>query len=168
MKAFTVRRINDSDLDDFIRIRLEALRLHPAAFGASYEDWKQKSAEFFAERLRVENVFGGFDLQNTLQGMIGVSSNTAPKLRHVATIWGMYVCAEMRGTGLSKSLMAAAIEAASGAKTIKLSVITTNRAAQILYRSFGFREWATDTAALCVDGVFYDELLMRLDAESSS
>ena len=46
MKAFTVRRINDSDLDDFIRIRLEALRLHPAAFGASYEDWKQKSAEF--------------------------------------------------------------------------------------------------------------------------
>lgn len=168
MKAFTVRRINDSDLDDFIRIRLEALRLYPAAFGASYEDWKQKSAEFFAEKLRVERVFGGFDLQNTLQGMIGVSSNTAPKLRHVATIWGMYVRAEMRGTGLSKSLMAAAIKAASGAKTIKLSVMTTNRATQILYRSFGFREWATDTAALCVDGVFYDELLMRLDAESSS
>lgn len=168
MKAFTVRRINDSDLDDFIRIRLEALRLHPDAFSASYEEWKQKSAEFFAERLRVESVFGGFDLQNTLQGMIGVSSSTALKLRHVATIWGMYVCAEMRGTGLSKSLMAAAIEASSGAKTIKLSVITTNHAAQTLYRSFGFREWATDIAALCVDGVFYDELLMRLDAESIS
>ncbi len=49
MKAFTVRRIDESDLEDFRRVRLEALRLHPDAFGASYEDWSQKPAPFFAQ-----------------------------------------------------------------------------------------------------------------------
>jgi hypothetical protein len=52
VKAFTVRRINESDLEDFRRVRLEALLLHPDAFGASYEDWSQKPAPFFAEKLR--------------------------------------------------------------------------------------------------------------------
>ncbi|WP_207132644.1 hypothetical protein, partial [Klebsiella pneumoniae] len=31
MEAFTVRRIIESDLDDFRKLRLEALRLHPEA-----------------------------------------------------------------------------------------------------------------------------------------
>jgi len=55
MKAFTVRRINDSDLNDFIRIRLEALRRHPDAFGASYEDWKQKAEAITFQRRCINN-----------------------------------------------------------------------------------------------------------------
>lgn len=46
MKAFTMRRINESYLNDFRRVRLEALLLNPNAFGASYEDWSQKPATF--------------------------------------------------------------------------------------------------------------------------
>lgn len=78
----------------------------------------------------------------------------------------MYIRAEMRGSGLSSILMNAALEAASTAKTVKLSVVTANKAAYALYRSFGFTEWATDTAALCVNGVFHDEFLMRRDPET--
>jgi len=161
VKAFTVRRINESDLEDFRRVRLEALLLHPDAFGASYEDWSQKSASFFAEKLRTNYVFGGFDLHNTLQGLIGLSFSSSPKLNHVATIWGMYVRAGMRGSGLSSGLMEAALEAASSVKTVKLSVVTTNHAAYALYRSYGFTNWATDTAALYANGIFHDEYLMR-------
>ena len=168
MKAFTVRRINESDLDDFRRVRLEALLLHPDAFGASYEDWSQKPATFFAEKLRTNHIFGGFDLQNTLQGLIGLSFSTSPKLNHVATIWGMYVRAGMRGSGLSSGLMEAALEAASSVRTIKLSVVTTNHAAYALYRSYGFTNWATDTAALYANGIFHDEYLMRRDSENDS
>lgn len=164
MEAFKVRRIIDSDLDDFRKLRLEALRLHPEAFGASYDECCQKSLQFFAEQLSTSHVFGGFDVNNTLQGMIGVSSSSLMKLSHVANIWGMYVRAEKRGSGLSAGLMDAALKAASSAKTVKLSVVTTNRAAYALYRSFGFNEWATDTAALCVEGVFHDEFLMRRDS----
>ncbi|MBP2171702.1 ribosomal protein S18 acetylase RimI-like enzyme [Erwinia toletana] len=163
MEAFTVRRIIESDLDDFRKLRLEALRLHPEAFGASYGECSQKPMQFFAEQLLTSHVFGGFDANNSLQGMIGVSSHSLLKLSHVANIWGMYVRAGNRGSGLSSKLMDAALEAASSAKTVKLSVVTTNRAAYALYRSFGFKKWATDADALCVDGVFHDEFLMRRD-----
>lgn len=168
MKAFTVRRIDESDLDDFRRLRLEALLLYPDAFGASYEDWSQKPATFFAEKLRTNHIFGGFDLQNTLQGLIGLSFSTSPKLSHVATIRGMYVHTGMRGSGLSSRLMEAALAAASSVRTIKLSVVTTNHAAYALYRSYGFSNWATDTAALYANGIFHDEYLMRRDSEYDS
>lgn len=166
MITFTIRRITESDLSTFRELRLEALRLHPDAFGASYDECQQKPLHFFAEQLRSSTVFGGFDLNSTLQGMIGVSRSPQPKLSHVANIWGMYIRAEMRGSGLSSILMNAALEAASTAKTVKLSVVTANKAAYALYRSFGFTEWATDTAALCVNGVFHDEFLMRRDPET--
>lgn len=168
MKAFTVRRINESDLEDFRRVRLEALLLHPDAFGASYEDWSQKPASFFAEKLRTNYVFGGFDLHNNVQGLIGLSFSSSPKLNHVATIWGMYVRAGMRGSGLSSGLMEAALEAASSVRTVKLSVVTTHHAAYALYRSYGFTNWATDTAALYANGIFHDEYLMRRDSENDS
>ncbi|PWK94309.1 hypothetical protein C7431_11145 [Pantoea allii] len=86
MKAFTVRRINESDLEDFRRVRLEALLLNPGAFGASFEDWSQKPAQFSPGKLRTNYVFGGFDLHNTLQGMIGLNCSTSPKPSHVAAI----------------------------------------------------------------------------------
>ncbi len=140
------------------------MRLHPEAFGASYGECSQKPMQFFAEQLLASHVFGGFDVNNYLQGMIGVSSNSLLKLSHVANIWRLYVRAGKIGSGLSSELMDAALEASSSAKTVKLSVVTTNRAAYALYRSFGFKEWATDADALCVDGVFHDEFLMRRDS----
>lgn len=68
MTAFTVRRIIESDLDDSRELRLEALRLHPDAFGASYNECSHKPLKFFAEQLRTSYVFGGFDLHNTHAG----------------------------------------------------------------------------------------------------
>lgn len=100
--------------------------------------------------------------------MIGVSRSQLSKLSHVANIWGMYVRPEMRGSGLSSLLMEAALNSAGSAKTVKLSVVTTNLVAYSLYRSFGFTEWATDTAALYFDGVYHDEFLMRRDSSDDS
>jgi hypothetical protein len=48
----------------------------------------------------------------------------------------MYVRTGKRSSGLSAGLMDAALAAASSAKTVKLSVVTTNRVAYALYRSF--------------------------------
>lgn len=69
MEAFTVRRITESELGDFRELRLEALRLHTEAFGASYTECSQKPIQFFAEQLRNSYVFGGFDAHNILQDM---------------------------------------------------------------------------------------------------
>src|SRR5471030_312900 len=163
MNTFAVQRIRSSDVDDFREIRLEALRLHPDAFGASFADESQKHPEFFAERLQSNAVFGGFDRKSRLQGIIGISVNPAPKLCHVATLWGMYVRADMSGTGLSLALLRAALLEAGAGMIVKLSVVATNPSAQRLYRSVGFTPWATDCRALCIDGVFHDVLLMRRD-----
>jgi hypothetical protein len=38
VERFTVRRITESDPGDFRELRLEALRIHPDAFGASYDE----------------------------------------------------------------------------------------------------------------------------------
>ncbi|MDX7987451.1 GNAT family N-acetyltransferase [Xenorhabdus sp. 12] len=168
VEKFTVRRIDESDLEDFRRVRLEALLLHPEAFGASYEDWNQKPAQFFGDLLRENHMIGGFDIHNNLQGIIGVRRSDSPKLSHVATIWGVYVRPEMRGSGLSRKLMEAALEATYSAKIVKLSVLTSNHTARALYRSYGFTEWAIDTAALCVNGVFHDEFLMKRESELSA
>lgn len=111
------------------------------------------------KKLRTNYVFGGFDLHNTIQGLIGLSFSTSPKLSHVATIWGMYVRAGMRGSGLSSGLMEAAQKAASSVRTIKLSVVTTNHAAYALYLSYGFTNWATDPAALYAKGIFMTNIL---------
>ncbi|KHJ69246.1 hypothetical protein QU24_04805 [Pantoea rodasii] len=168
MERFMVRRITESDLGNFRELRLEALRLHPDAFGASYEECSHKPLQFFAEQLRASDIFGGYDHHNILQGMIGVSRSQLSKLSHVANIWGMYVRPEMRGSGLSSLLMEAALNSAGSAKTVKLSVVTTNLVAYALYRSFGFTEWATDIAALYFDGVYHDEFLMRRDSSDDS
>lgn len=61
-------RIIESDLDYFRKLRLEALRLHPEAFGATYGECSQNPQPFFAEQLRASQVFGGFDAHNILQG----------------------------------------------------------------------------------------------------
>ena len=51
VKAFTVRLIIDSDVNEFKMVRLEALRLHPNAFGASHENCIQKPTLIFVEQL---------------------------------------------------------------------------------------------------------------------
>lgn len=76
----------------------------------------------------------------------------------------MYVCPEGRGTGLSRSLMIAAIdEARRTCRSIRLTVVSSNAAAIRLYESLGFKAWAVDTEALKVGDIYHDEILMRLD-----
>lgn len=88
-------------------------------------------------------------------------------MRHIASIWGMYVRPAARGTGLSRLLMAAAVDdARTTCRSIRLSVVSSNGAAIRLYESFGFKAWAIDTEALKVGDVYHDETLMRLDTVS--
>lgn len=118
------------------------------------------------DRLKKNAVFGGFDLANKLQGIVGVAHNDGPKMRHIASIWGMYVCPGARGTGLSRLLVKAELQdAQEHCRSVRLSVVSTNQAAIHLYQSLGFVSWALDTEALYMGGKFYDEVLMRMECE---
>lgn len=164
MQRFSIRRLERGDAADFRDIRLEGLSRHPEAFGASYEEELEYSETQVAERITNNAVFGGFAEDGTLAGVIAVARSKGAKMRHIATIWGMYVRPEARGTGLSRLLMGAAVdEAKATCRSMRLCVVSSNDAAIRLYESFGFRAWAKDIEALKVGDVYHDEILMRLD-----
>ncbi|WP_265502893.1 GNAT family N-acetyltransferase [Paracoccus beibuensis] len=166
MRNMLVRRLSGEDAVQFRTVRLEGLERHPEAFGASYEDEAELPLTLISQKLSAGLVFGGFRGDQALEGVIGVMKGQSEKVRHIATIWGMFVRPPARGTGLSSKLLQAAIDEAScDCRSIRLSVVATNEPARRLYQRAGFTEWAVDTAALFVNGSFHDEILMRLDSE---
>ena len=157
-----IRKLHTSDAAGFHALRLEGLRVCPEAFGASFEEESRLSVADVAKRLAAGCVFGGFSDAGRLEGVVGLAQSQTSKTRHIATIWGMYVRPEARGGGLAGALMEAAMAEADGTCTsIRLSVVSTNQAALRLYKRMGFTPWAVDREALLVDGVYFDEVLMR-------
>lgn len=164
MPRFSIRRLERGDAAAFRDIRLQGLAHHPEAFGASYEEELVYSEAQIGERIANNAVFGGFAEDEALAGVIAVARSKGAKMRHIASIWGMYIRPEARGTGLSRLLMKAAVDdATTNCRSIRLCVVSSNEAAIRLYESFGFRAWAKEIEALKVGDVYHDEILMRLD-----
>lgn len=163
-----VRQLNKDDLGDFFRLRLEGLKAVPSAFLASYEEESAKGPGFFESILSSNTdhnvIFGAFD-GDSLVGAIGVFSDSHAKSRHKATIWGMYVRADVRGRGFGTALVQRAIDHAKssmGARTVYLSVESTNELAKSLYKKCGFTTWGQEPESLFVNGVYYNEDYMFL------
>ena len=164
MHRFNIRRLDRGDASIFRDIRLEGLVSHPEAFGASFEEELEQSEAQFGDRIENNFIFGGFADEGTLAGVIAVARSRGAKMRHIASIWGLYVRPEARGSGLSRLLMTAAVdEARTMCRSLRLTVVSSNDAAIRLYESIGFKAWARDSEALKVGDVYYDEILMRLD-----
>jgi RimJ/RimL family protein N-acetyltransferase len=156
----TIRPLLPGEAELYRDIRLEALRLHPEAFGASFENEAAQPLGFFAGRLTTNVVFGGFRDQ-ALLGTAGFMPQTGAKRAHKATLWGMYVRAGARGSGLSRGLVEAVVEHARlRVELIQLSVVAGNGVARRLYASFGFEPYGIEAHSLKVDGAYLDEILM--------
>jgi ribosomal protein S18 acetylase RimI-like enzyme len=164
-----IRRLGPSDVDAFRAVRLDALRLHPEAFGSSYEDEAALDRAEFIERVATAGLvrFGAFDEHGSLVGLIGLQIRSGAKQRHKAFLFSMYVDAAHRGTGLAQLLVEAVIAAAreAGAIVLQLSVAASNAPAQRLYRRMGFTTYGIDRRSLKVGEHFHDEELMALDLD---
>jgi RimJ/RimL family protein N-acetyltransferase len=164
MPQVHIRRLQPEEYAAFRDIRLEGLRLHPEAFGASLDEEEQQSSEELSARIARSFIFGGFDADDRLMGVIGLARSNSAKIRHIAVIWGMYVREKARGTGLARNLLAEAIaEGRATCRSLRLSVVSSNPAAIRLYQSAGFSQWAVDVQALRVADTYHDEILMRID-----
>ncbi len=165
---YQVRVLGTADADDYQRIRLAALRLHPEAFGSAYEDEAVLEHAQVVERLSTPGLirFGGF-ADGTLVGLAGLALQSGAKQRHNAGLFSMYVDAAHRRSGLAQRLAEAVIAGArdAGARVLHLSVTVGNAPAQRLYRRMGFVVYGLERRALLVDDVFYDEELMALDLD---
>src|SRR3954468_6872948 len=99
-----VRELVPEDAGELRELRLEALRLHPDAFGSAYEVEAVEPVSAFAARIAKGGLFGGF-VDGRLLGMAGFAVYDAAQLRHKATLGGMYVRESARGSGLAEAIV---------------------------------------------------------------
>jgi ribosomal protein S18 acetylase RimI-like enzyme len=161
-----IREVQLWDVEIFWKLRLEALRLNPEAFGASYEDSVRESMSDVVKRIRNDEdnfILGAFTEDGKMIAMIGFRREQATKLRHKGLIWGVYVTPEYRGKGIARELFTEVIARGrelGNLKQINLSVVTTNYAAFELYKQLGFEAFGMEENALVYKDQGYDEHLM--------
>ncbi|MEG9298526.1 GNAT family N-acetyltransferase [Mangrovibacillus sp. Mu-81] len=163
-----VLRLDRSHAESYLQLRLEALQTNPEAFGSSYEETiaRKNPVEHTAARLdQRENFTYGAFVDGNLAGMLILVPESAEKMNHKASIFGMYVTPEFRANGIARALMDKAILKARELKTVEqinLTVVTTNDAAKGLYVSMGFTTFGLETRALKYNGEYLDEEYMVL------
>lgn len=168
-----IRRFTENDLEAYRRVRLQALRDHPEAFGDSYDQAVERpmsqTVESFRKQKDSETIFmlGAFE-DGELLGTIFFRREEPLKMQHIAHINAMYTLPEVRGRGVGKALLQRIIELARqmpGLLQLELNVTVGNAAARELYTACGFETYGIQPRGLKVDEKFYDleYMVLRLD-----
>ena len=156
-----IRRVREEDVQALIDIRLEALQNHPVAFSADYENDRQRPLPEWLQRIGESPTFIAWD-GDTAAGMAGIFRGWSSKTGPQGTIWGVYVRPAYRGLGLGKALVLRCLDDArqNGCKIVYIAAASNNTAAIRCYERCGFSVYGLQPMAICVDGRYYDELLM--------
>ncbi|MGI9025713.1 MAG: GNAT family N-acetyltransferase, partial [Burkholderiaceae bacterium] len=150
-----IERLRPVHASAYRALMLEAYARYPDAFTASVDErgplplswWEARIADDPDAR---ELVIGAFEGEQ-LVGVAGLSFESRPKLRHKATLFGMYVHASARKRGLGRRLVRAALESArdrSRIKVVQLTVTEGNRPAHALYEECGFVAFGVEPLAV--------------------
>lgn len=143
----TYRILDAEDAELFRELRMEALRLHPEAFGETESELAGCSTEKLHERMAPRRaypqqfVYGAFDADQLI-GTVAFYREKAEKERHVGGIWSVYVKFPYRGQGVAPKLMELMIAQArqfEGLEQITLGVATSAKGARRMYEAFGFK-----------------------------
>ena len=161
-----VRSLSGADAAAFQACRLEALRRHPCAFAASFDEEALRSLDEVAARLEQGAAFGAF-MDGALVGTAGFAmpalALALAKKCHKGVLWGVYVRAAARGRGVGRLLVEQVIEHARGrVEQLHATVVTSAAAARQLYRDLGFRVYGLEPRGLKVAGRCFDQELMVL------
>ncbi len=150
-------------------LRLEALRLEGAAFASQYEDELAFADEIWRTRLDTAysqeyNMTVYAELAGELIGMVGAQWQSREKLRHLASVYSMYVSPGWRRQGIARQLMRRLLDDLSALPQIEKVSLTVN--AEILpairlYESLGFAQAGRARRELKVAGRYYDLLYME-------
>ncbi len=156
----TVRELAAADVEAFREIRLEALLLHPDAFGSAHAVEVRQTLADIASKIANGGLFGGF-VDGRLEGIAGFGVSSLAQLSHKGTLGGMYVREALRGSGLAEAIVKAILaHATKRVEQVQLSVAATNERAIRFYRRLGFEAYATEPRALKIGRTYIDELLM--------
>lgn len=164
-----IRHLGPQDVDIFRRIRLEALRLEPAAYASSVADWEALPDAEWSRRLAANVVLVDFHDGEPV-ALMGLMTQSAAKMAHRGTVIMVYVRADRRGKGHAEALLNALVAhgRARGLRQLELAVSAENPAAIGFYAREGFREFGRIEAGIVHEGREIEEVLMwrRIDAQS--
>ena len=162
-----IRFLTPDDAAEWLRLRIEALKIAPEAFSASLEEYQSLSLEEVKSRLWSDGdafVVGAFQ-DNRLVGMAGFRREKGRKCRHKGRVWGVYVTPESRGAGTGRKMMQGLLDrgsAINGVEQVLLSVAATQEPAIRLYRSLGFESFGREPRGLRIGDRYIDEDYMIL------
>ncbi|HEV7704478.1 MAG TPA: GNAT family N-acetyltransferase [Gemmatimonadaceae bacterium] len=155
-------RLTSADVERFRAVRLEGLRNDPFGFRYSAEEDESIASDVWADRLDRDLVIAA-EQDAEILGVGGFSRVAGDKLEHKGLIWGMYVRASARGTGVSDAIMRALIEHARGrVRQLQLTVMSSNARARAFYERHGFVHYATEPQAIRQGSDYHDESSMWL------
>lgn len=138
-------------------LMLEAYARHPDAFTSSVDERAALPLAWWQARLDpgpdADQAVWASVAGDVMQGVAGLSFERREKVRHKATLFGMYVRPDARGQGLGRRLVDAALAHARTCPEIALLQLTVtegNAGAIALYRAAGFESWGREPWAVRV------------------
>ena len=141
-KPFIFRRLGAEDAAIYRSFRLEGLQSCPTAFSSSWDEENGQTMAKFADRLEKSVVLDAWLDECTLCGIAGMFVPDMAKLRHKASIVGVYVRPEARGTGLAQALLEPLMAHANEqVEALLITVEACNIGALRLYKKLGFEEY---------------------------
>lgn len=155
-------RLTSADVERFRAVRLEGLRSDPDGFRYSETEDEAIASDVWAARLDRDLVVAA-EQDGDLLGVGGFSRVGGDKLEHKGLIWGMYVRAAARGTGVADEIMRALIAHARGqVRQLQLTVMSSNARARAFYERHGFVHYAIEPHAVKQGNEYCDESSMWL------
>jgi ribosomal protein S18 acetylase RimI-like enzyme len=161
--SICVRPLLVAEAELLARLRLEVAAESEVAMGCSYAEEAARPLTVLANQLGSQPgvTFGAF-AGNVLVGTASVLLNERKSSAHKAAVWGVLVAPAYRGRSIGRQLVQACIRfaASNGVCRINLVVYAASEVAVGLYQSVGFAVYGRESQALCIDGAYYDALLM--------
>lgn len=167
MAAASVVRLAPGNAPAYRALMLDAYARHPDAFTSSVDERAALPLAWWQARLAsgpeaTEAVWASV-AGDAIQGVAGLSFERREKVRHKATLFGMYVRPDARSQGLGRQLVDAVLTHARTCPHIALVQLTVsegNAGAIALYRAAGFEAWGSEPLAVRVGDGFVRKLHM--------
>lgn len=165
-----IHRLGPEFAPAYRQLMLEAYARYPEAFTSSVQEREGLPLDWWERRLQVgdqvrELVWGATE-GKALLGVAGLRLETREKVRHKATLFGLYVPDRHRRLGIGGALLAELLTYAKDIATLKvvqLTVTEGNQAAQALYERAGFLTFGVEPMAVAVGGTFVSKVHLWCD-----
>ncbi|MEI6730371.1 MAG: GNAT family N-acetyltransferase [Pseudomonadota bacterium] len=157
----TIRILEQHEFAIWKAIRIESVKENPECFGGSYDEWILKEDAFWQKEIKNSTVFVCFDGDKAIGGG-GYFFVDSKKLRHHATIFGVYLNQNYRGRKLVDLIINTIAEHAKKRdfEILFLAVVADNENAIRAYQRLGFSIYGTEPNHLKIDGTYFARHMM--------